>query len=42
MSWVGGCPTCPESRSSAAVRLLDDRGEFLLRRSVEDVADASA
>lgn len=33
-------PTLSRERKQLAVRLLDERGAFILRRSVEDVADA--
>jgi hypothetical protein len=36
----GRLPDLSREGKQVAVRLLDDRGAFLLRRSVEDVADA--
>ena len=36
----GRLPDLSREQKQRAVRLLDDRGAFLLRRSVEDVADA--
>lgn len=30
----------PRSQKQAAVRMLDDRGAFLLRKAIEDTADA--
>jgi predicted transcriptional regulator YheO len=36
----GRLPNLSREQKQRAVRLLDDRGAFLLRRSVEDVADA--
>ena len=30
----------PRDRKQMAIRLLDERGAFILRRSVEDIADA--
>lgn len=39
-----GCPLARMSREQKqkAIRLLDERGAFILRRAVEDVADAMA
>lgn len=34
----GPLESLPRERKQAAVRLLDERGAFLLRRSVEDIA----
>ena len=36
----GPLPTLNREDKQRAVRLLDERGAFILRRSVEDVADA--
>jgi len=36
----GRLPELPRERKQRAVRLLDERGAFVLRRAVEDVADA--
>jgi hypothetical protein len=36
----GPLPTLPREQKQLAVRLLDERGAFILRRAVEDVADA--
>ncbi|HUO45600.1 MAG TPA: helix-turn-helix domain-containing protein [Acidimicrobiia bacterium] len=33
-------PDLPREQKQAAVRILDERGAFLLRRSIEEVADA--
>lgn len=33
-------PLLPRHQKQQAIRLLEDRGAFVLRRSVEDVADA--
>ena len=38
-SWAVASTSWP-GRKQKAVKLLDDRGAFVLRRSVEDVADA--
>lgn len=38
---VGGAlPSLSREKKQLAVRLLDERGAFILRRAVEDVADA--
>jgi hypothetical protein len=36
----GALPTLTREEKQRAVRLLDERGAFILRRAVEDVADA--
>ncbi len=36
----GRLPTLSREEKQLAVRLLDERGAFILRRAVEDVADA--
>ena len=36
----GPLPTLSREEKQKAIRLLDDRGAFILRRAVEDVADA--
>ena len=36
----GPLPTLSREQKQRAVRLLDERGAFILRRAVEDVADA--
>ena len=36
----GPLPSLPREDKQRAVRLLDERGAFILRRAVEDVADA--
>ena len=36
----GRLPTLSREDKQRAIRLLDDRGAFILRRAVEDVADA--
>jgi predicted transcriptional regulator YheO len=36
----GPLPTMSRENNQLAVRLLDERGAFILRRAVEDVADA--
>jgi hypothetical protein len=36
----GPLPTLTREEKQRAVRLLDERGAFILRRAVEDVADA--
>lgn len=36
----GSLPTLPRELKQRAIRLLDERGAFTLRRAVEDVADA--
>ncbi len=36
----GSLPELSRERKQQAIRLLDDRGAFILRRAVEDVADA--
>ncbi len=36
----GPLPSLPREQKQLAVRLLDERGAFILRRAVEDVADA--
>jgi hypothetical protein len=36
----GPLPTLPRELKQRAIRLLDERGAFTLRRAVEDVADA--
>jgi hypothetical protein len=36
----GPLPTLSRENKQRAVRLLDERGAFILRRAVEDVADA--
>ncbi|MEX2626011.1 MAG: helix-turn-helix domain-containing protein [Ilumatobacteraceae bacterium] len=36
----GRLPTLSREQKQLAVRLLDERGAFILRRAVEDVADA--
>ena len=36
----GSLPTLTREQKQMAVRLLDERGAFILRRAVEDVADA--
>lgn len=36
----GPLPTLTREDKQRAIRLLDDRGAFILRRAVEDVADA--
>ena len=36
----GSLPSLSREDKQQAVRLLDDRGAFILRRAVEDVADA--
>jgi hypothetical protein len=33
-------PLLPREQKQRAIRLLDERGAFILRRAVEDVADA--
>ncbi len=35
----GPLATLPRERKQVAVRMLDERGAFLLRKSIEDVAD---
>jgi len=37
---LGPLPTLSREDKQLAVRLLDERGAFILRRAVEDVADA--
>ena len=36
----GKLPTLSREQKQIAIRLLDERGAFILRRAVEDVADA--
>ena len=36
----GSLPTLSREAKQRAIRLLDERGAFILRRAVEDVADA--
>lgn len=36
----GSLPTLSREEKQRAIRLLDERGAFILRRAVEDVADA--
>lgn len=36
----GRLPLLPRAEKQKAIRLLDERGAFILRRAVEDVADA--
>ena len=36
----GKLPLLPRAEKQRAIRLLDERGAFILRRAVEDVADA--
>ncbi len=36
----GRLPELPREHKQRAIRLLDERGAFILRRAVEDVADA--
>ena len=36
----GTLPLLPRADKQRAIRLLDERGAFILRRAVEDVADA--
>ncbi len=36
----GKLPLLPRAEKQKAIRLLDERGAFILRRAVEDVADA--
>lgn len=36
----GKLPDLPRAEKQKAIRLLDERGAFILRRAVEDVADA--
>lgn len=36
----GRLPDLPREHKQRAIRLLDERGAFILRRAVEDVADA--
>lgn len=36
----GRLPELPREKKQAAIRILDARGAFLLRKAIEDVADA--